>query len=70
MERGKIIETLSKTASKEGERKVRARLCVCVWGGGLIFPTGNSPSPYHNPDSGGRWGGLQDRKHIIDQKND
>ena len=41
MERGKIIETLSKTASKEGERKVRARLCVCVCGGGgSSFPLG------------------------------
>lgn len=31
-ERGKIIETLTETASKEGERKVRVELCVCVGG--------------------------------------
>lgn len=67
MERGKIIETLSKTARKEGERE-GVCVFVCVWG--VNFPTGNRPSPYHNPHSRGRWEGLQDGKHVIDQKND
>lgn len=65
-ERGKIIEILTKTASREGgkARKEGVEESVCVWLW-FIFPAGSRPPPYHNPESGGRGGteGVRPQTH-------